>query len=200
MELSVRFSEQKPLWLSFEEKAIDLLRKFYDKTGLFPIFFTPKQNERRTLEWVESKIVESKAKYDTKVVFIDHIGFIKDHELRRDETESSCLERISREIHSLSVKWNVLIFLMGHLHQVKIDRNPDIENIKGSTGMSQESDLSILLWRKTERIDGKVVKKNETNISLQANRRGKEGNIEFTYKDGRFLEMAWGVEEPQENW
>ena len=198
MELSVRLEAQNPLWLSFEERAIDLLRKFFDKTQKFPLFYTPKQNELPNLDWIEKKIVEAKAKFDTKVVFIDHLGFISDAERGREETEASRLERISRAIHSLAVKWDVLIFFMGHLTKIRSDQNPDIENIKGSSAMAQESDLTMILWRKTETIRKKVFIGNETNLSLQANRRGQAGNIEFMYKDGRFLEEEWGMEESYE--
>jgi len=198
MELSTKFEEQKPLWLSFEERAIDLLRKFHDKTGKFPLFFTPRQNEAPNLDWIERKIVEAKAKYDSKVVFIDHIGFVADAERGKDDTEASRLERISRAIHSLAVKWDVLIFLMGHLTKVRIDQNPDIENIKGSSAMAQEADLTMIIWRKTYRENGKVIIGNETNLSLQANRRGKVGNVEFNYDNGRFVEFAWGMTEPKD--
>lgn len=195
MEFSENFRDQHPLWLSFEEKPIDLIRKFKDRTGTFPLFFTPKQNESPNLGWLEKKIVESKAKYNSKVVFIDHIGFVADAERGRDDTEASRLERISRAIHSLAVKWDVLIFLMGHLTKVRSDQNPDIENIKGSSAMAQESDLTMMVWRKTERIGGKIFIGNQTNLSLQANRRGATGNVEFVYNNGRFTEEVWGLEE-----
>lgn len=195
MELSVRFAEKNPLWLSFEERAIDLLRKFKDRAGVMPKFFTPLQNETPNLEWIEKKIVEAKAKYNSKVVFIDHIGFVADAERGKDDTEASRLERISRAIHGLAVKWDVLIFLMGHLNKVRSDQTPDIENIKGSSAMAQEADLTIILWRKTQRVGGKVEIGNETNLSLQANRRGKAGNVEFKYENGRFFEYVWGVED-----
>ncbi len=194
MELSARFVAQNPLWLSFEEKAIDLLRKFKLKTDTYPHFYTPRQNEPPNLEWVEKKIIEAKAKFDSKVVFIDHIGFVADAERGKDDTEASRLERISRAVHSLAVKWDVLIFLMGHLTKVRSDQNPDIENIKGSSAMAQESDLTIILWRKTERVQGKIEIGNETNLSLQANRRGGTGNIEFIYENGRFLQTELGHE------
>lgn len=197
MELSVRFTDQAPLWLSFEEKAIDLMRKFYDKTQTFPHFFTPRQNEQPNLDWVEKKIIEARVKYNTKVVFIDHIGFLSDAERGKDDTEASRLERISRGIHALAVKWDVLIFLMGHLTKVRSDQNPDIESIKGSSAMAQESDLTMLVWRKTERVGGRIEIGNETNVSLQANRRGQTGNIGFVYETGRFLESDWTREEEQ---
>jgi replicative DNA helicase len=195
MELSAQFERQNPLWLSFEEKPIDLLRKFHEKTDTFPLFFTPKQNELPNLNWIEKKIVESKAKFDTKVVFIDHIGFISDAERGKDDTEASRLERISRAIHSLAVKWDMCIFLLGHLTKVRSDQSPDIENIKGSSAMAQEADLTMIVWRKTERVGGKMFIGNQTNLSLQANRRGGVGNIEFVYTNGRFHEEVWGLEE-----
>lgn len=202
MELSVRFRDQNALWLSFEEKPIELMRKFHKKTGSYPHFFTPRQNEKKTLEWVEKKIIESKAKFDSKVVFLDHIGFVKDDEIRPGELEASCYERISRAIHTLAVKWDIVFFHLGHLTKVGITQNPDIENIKGSSAMSQEADLTMLVWRKTKREEGKVVIGNETNLSLQANRRGQTGNIEFVYQNGRFLECEWerDDEEPAEAW
>ena len=195
MELSVRFEKQQPLWLSFEERAIDLLRKFHEKTGHFPHFFTPKRNERKTLEWIENKIVESTVKFDTKVVFIDHIGFVKDDEWKNGETEAQCLERISRAVHSLAVRWDVLIVLMGHLTKVRTDQNPDIESIKGSSAMAQESDLTMLVWRENRRENGEIIISNRTNLSLQANRRGKTGNVKLVYTNGRFLEEDWGHED-----
>ena len=140
MELSVRFEKYNPLWLSFEEKTIDLLRKFHQRTDHIPKLFTPRQNESPNLEWIENKIVEAKAKYDSKIVFIDHLEFISDAERGKDDREDSRLARISREIHSMAVKWDVLIFLMGHLTKVRIDQNPDIENIRGSAAMSQDRD------------------------------------------------------------
>lgn len=202
MELSVRFKEQNPLWLSFEEKPIDLMRKFHAKTSEYPHFFTPRQNDITNLEWVEKKIIEAKAKFGSKVVFIDHIGFVSDAERGKDDTEASRLERISRAVHSLAVKWDVLIFLLGHLTKVNSTQNPDIENIKGSSAMAQEADLTMLVWRKTERIAGRVEIGNETNLSLQANRRGYTGNVEFIYQDGRFLESDWtrAEQEVEETW
>lgn len=191
MELSVCFKDQNPLWLSFEEKPINLMRKFYGKTGFYPQFYTPRRNEKKTLEWVEQKVIEGKAKFGSKVVFLDHIGFIKDDEQRSGELEATCYERISRSIHSMAVKWDVTFFHLGHLTKVGITQNPDIENIKGSSAMSQEADLTILVWRKTKREDGKVIISNETNVSLQANRRGDTGNIEYVYENGRFAESEW---------
>ncbi len=96
MELSVRFKEHNPLWLSFEEKPIELIRKFHERTGIIPHFYTPRREEKKNLEWVERKIIEAKAKYGSKVVFLDHIGFVKDYEMRPGENEATCYERISR--------------------------------------------------------------------------------------------------------
>jgi len=199
MELSVRFKEQNPLWLSFEEKPIDLIRKFRDKTGDFPHFFTPRQNERPDLEWLEKKIVEAKAKYDTKVVFIDHLGFVSDAEKGKDDTEASRLERISRSVHSMAVKWEVCIFLLGHLTKVSPTQTPDLENIKGSSAMAQEADCTMMVWRRTKRENGKIVIGNETNLSIQANRRGSPGNVEMLYEAGRFTESPFQENEPDED-
>ncbi len=198
MELSERFSERglKPLWLSFEERPIDLIRKFKERTGEIPKFFTPKKNEVPNLEWVEAKILEAKAKYDAKVVFIDHIGFISDWERQGGESEAQRLERIARAIHRFAVSWDVLIFFLGHLRKTKTDQMPDLEDIKGSSAIAQESDAVFIVWRRNQKRVDAVDISNETTLSIQANRRsGKTGNIKFIYDEGRFEEVGTNNEE-----
>lgn len=203
IELTVRLKDENPLWLPFEEPAIDLVRKFEERNQEPPLFFTPQKMKGNSLYWVEKKIIEAKAKYNSTVVFIDHLGFLQDSEnARHDETMAYKIERIVRSLKKLAVRWNVVIVLLCHLTKTKIDTNPSFDDLKGSSAIAQEADTVMLLWRKTKREGGKIIITNETNLSVQANRRtGRTGNVRFVYDNGRFKEDEWMEEETQiETW
>jgi replicative DNA helicase len=193
VELTIRMADEHPLWIPFEEPAIDLIRKFTDRGAEPPQFYTPETMTSNSLDWIEKKIVESKAKYDSKIVFIDHLGFIQDSERAHgDENMSYKIERIVRSLKRLAVKWEVVIVLLAHLTKTKIDTNPSFDDLKGSSAIAQEADTVMLLWRKTERHDGKITITNEANLSVQANRRtGRTGNVQFVFQNGRYLESEW---------
>lgn len=188
IEFTIRLAEEHPLWLPFEEPAPELIRKFIERNVEPPLFFTPKKVMGNNLQWIENKIVESVAKYNSRIVFIDHLGFIQDTEQAHgDENMAYKIERIMRSLKRLAVKWNVVIVLLAHLTKTRLDTNPTLEDLKGSSAIGQEADTVMLLWRKTERRDGELVIGNSANLSIQANRRtGKTGNIKFVYMDGRF--------------
>jgi replicative DNA helicase len=100
-----------------------------------------------------------------------------------------------RELKNIAKKWDVLIFLICHLVKTKMDEQPTLEDLKGSSSIGQEADTVILLWREMKKEKGQVVLTNNVNISVQANRRsGKTGNIKTVYENGKFLEKEWKSE------
>ncbi|MDE2233689.1 MAG: AAA family ATPase [Patescibacteria group bacterium] len=203
IELTIRLKEEHPLWFSFEEPAVDLVRKFVERNEEPPLFFTPKKMLGNSLEWVEKKIVESIAKHNSRVIFIDHLGFLQDSvNARNDENMAYKIERIVRSLKQMAVRWKIVTVLLCHLTKTKIDTNPSFDDLKGSSAIAQEADTVMILWRNTKREGGKIVITNETNLSIQANRRvGRTGNIRFIYQNGRFKEDEWQQGETVvENW
>jgi replicative DNA helicase len=70
--------------------------------------------------------------------------------------------------------------------------NPTLESLKGSSSIAQEADTVILLWRETKREKGEIIITNNTNISVQANRRsGTTGNVKMVYNNGHYTEIDW---------
>lgn len=186
IDLTNKIQEEKPVWFPLEEGAKELIRKFLERGEQPPIFYTPRNVKLYNVKWIEMKIIESIAKNGSKIVFIDQLDFIvslagDDHHLRVGQT--------MRELKRLAVKWNVVIVLLCHLRKTRLDANPDLDDLKGSGSIAQESDTVIILWRETIRKNNEVVITNNTNVSVQANRRcGKTGNIKMVFKDGHFLE------------
>jgi len=186
LDLVSKLKENNPTCLLFEEPPEEIIRKFLERGDEVPIFYTPQRTPTRTIDWIEKKIIESKAKFDTKIIFIDHLGYIA---RSKGENAAYEIEQTMQELKTLAKRWDVIVFLLVHLKKVKLDRNPDLEDLKGSSAIAQESDTVMILWRETERINGEVVITNEATLSIQANRRtGTTGNVHLIFRDGKFSE------------
>lgn len=192
IELSVRLKEQKPLWLTFEEPAEDIIQKFVERNEEIPLFFTPQRNELYDLGWIEKKIIESIAKFGSKIVFIDHLGFVVRREYQ--ESQEQATARTVRAFKTMAKKWNVVIVLLCHLVKIEIDTHPNLEDLKDSSAIAQEADTVMFLWRATKkkRKTKEVVITNAAYLSVQANRRtGRTGYIKLYFMDGRYEEKNW---------
>lgn len=192
VDLTIRLAEFNPMWFPFEESAEELISKFQERGEEPPHAYSPLSMMGGTTKWIEEKIVESIAKYNTKVVIVDHLDFIvpfnaDNHSLR--------MAQAMREMKGLAKKWNVVIFLICHLVKTKMDTQPTLEDLRGSASIAQEADTVILMWRQAQRGErGQMEITNNVNVSVQANRRhGKTGNVKMIFKDGRFLEEEWAL-------
>jgi len=189
MDLTTRLGGHSPMWLPFEESAEELIRKFLERGEEPPQGFSPEVMKGNTMEWIENRIVESIAKYDTKVVIIDQLDFIvsmggDNHSLR--------VGQAMRDLKAMAKKWDICIFIICHLVKAKMDTQPTLEDLKGSSSIGQEADTVIMLWRESKRENGQVVITNNVNVSVQANRRtGKTGNVKMVYDNGHFTEKEW---------
>lgn len=197
VDLTARLRAEMPLWLPFEEPAEELIIKFLERGESPPLFNTPGVMGGNTLLWIEKKIIEAKAKYDSKVVFIDHLHFIIDF----GENMSQEIGKTMRALKKLAVKWNVVIVLIAHLKKTKLEEQPDLEDLRDSSFIAQEADTVIMLWRETKKENGQVVITNNVNVSVQANRRtGKTGNVKMVFRDGHFSEEEWFATKAEEEY
>ncbi len=177
-----------PLWLPFEEGAEELVQKFIDRGEKPPLFYAPERMVGNTLTWVEKKVIEAKAKYNSKIIFIDHLHFIVDF----GENMSVQIGRTMRELKRIAKTWGVVIFLIAHVKKTKMEEQPSLEDLRDSSFVAQEADTVIMLWRETKKVNGKIEIGTNVNISVQANRRtGKTGNVEMIFSEGKFYEKAW---------
>lgn len=189
MDMTTKLKDQNPLWFPFEEGAEELVRKFLERGEEPPKAFTPENMIANTLTWLESKIVESIAKYDTKIIFIDQLDFIVS---MKGENHALNVGQTMRELKGLAKKWNVVIFIICHLTKAKMDTQPTLEDLKGSSSIGQEADSVILIWRETKRQGKELIITDNVNISIQKNRRhGKTGNVRMIYDNGKFIEKDW---------
>ena len=95
-----------------------------------------------TTEWIEQKVIESIAKYNSRIVFVDQLDFIvpmqgDDHSLR--------IGRTMRELKGIAKKWDITIVLICHLKKSQLEKQPNLDDLKGSSSIGQEADTVILL-------------------------------------------------------
>jgi len=190
VDLTSKMLHYTPLWLPFEEGVEELSEKFKDRNEAIPNFASPKFMKAYDLKWVEDKLVEGIAKHNSRVMVIDHLDFIVPFNTDRHDLRVS---EAMRFLKGLAKKWNVVIFLICHLTKAKMDVQPTLEDLRGSASIGQESDTVILLWREMKREEGQVVITSNVNVSVQAARRGRPGNVKMVFKDDRFHEEDWGL-------
>lgn len=193
--LMEQLEELSPVMIPLEQSNEEIVEQRSENGYSIPKFLSPKNLAAQvTTEWIEERVVEGIAKHNTKLVLIDHLGYVnnfgKDGAYKR-ENLAYRIGQIMRELKNIAKRWNVVILLLVQLSQHNESHPPSMNDIKNSSDISQESDMIIFLWRENEH-SGKVhIHKNRTLVSVMANRRtGKNGNIGllFDSETGRYKE------------
>lgn len=190
IDLTTKWKAYNPLWLPFEEGAEELLQKFIDRNEEPPHFVTPQRMNGNRMVWLEKKIIESIAKYDSKIVFIDHLHFIVD--MGGEANMSLKIGETMRALKQLAKKWDIVIFIIAHLKKTQMDEPPTLEDLRDSSFIAQEADTVIMLWREMKKENKEIVITDNVILSVQANRRkGKTGNVRMIFNNGHFNEYEW---------
>jgi replicative DNA helicase len=186
----------KSLWFSYEVLPTHLWKKFQEM-GMTreDMAFIPCKNTSGNVAWVEQKIKEGKEKFGIKVVMIDHLGFLLPKTngtlgvKNMSSNYSTFLTQVVRDLKTIALQEEVIIFLPVHMRKAeKGSKRSDIDDIKDSSGVAQESDLVFLIEReKDKEKDSQSYFTNVTKITLAKNRKtGTTVIANFTMMNGRF--------------
>jgi len=186
-----------PAW-NEEQSNEEIIEQRLDNDYSIPNFLSPsKLADNITTEWIEHRIIEGVAKYNTKFVIIDHLGYIddfgEDGKYKRENTAYR-VGKVMRELKNIAKRWDVIIYLSVHISQHDESQPPTRKDIKNSSDIIQECDTALFLWRNNEGKGKKKVYKNETMVSIQKNRRkGKNGTFGlcFNTDNGSYYESNW---------
>lgn len=197
--LMEKLVDLNPVMIPLEQSNEEIIEQRYDNGYSIPKFLSPEKLATRvTVDWIEERIVEGIAKYNSKFILIDHLGYINDFgnegEFKR-ENLAYRIGQIMKGLKNLAKKWGVIIVLLVHISQKDESHPPTMEDIKNSSDIAQESDMVIMLWRKNEQKNKIRIYQNETLVSVMANRRtGRNGNVglKFNTTTGQYEEdNAW---------
>lgn len=190
------------LWFSYEIDIEELRNKFAEM-GLDENFvgYCPIKIKSNNLEWIEERILQGITKFNTKVIFIDHLGFLtpkfetKDY----DRNYSAYLGHIARQLKNIARDNKIIIFLLAHTKKTKDEL--DLEDIAYSGGIAQESDFVFLIEREKMKAGGRRINDKPegdiftpySKISLVKNRRtGITKFIKCRLLQGRLMEETYG--------
>ena len=189
------------LWFSYEMQITEIANKFA-AMGLNDEFlgFCPLKLKGGSIDWIEQKITEGVVKHNVKAIFIDHLGFltpkIKGNETNMERNFSAYLGQICRQLKSLAIEKNIIIFLLAHVRKTKEEL--DIDDIAHSVGVAQEADFVFMVEREKQKQNSKWAQ-NEmgdmftefSRIMLVKNRRtGINKFIKCQMSNGRLTEVA----------
>lgn len=184
-----------PVMIPLEQSNEEIVEQRFDNGYSIPRFLSPEKLAAKVnTDWIEQRIIEGIAKYNTKLVVIDHLGYIDDYgadQTYRRENLAYRIGQVMRELKNIAKRWNVIILLLAHISQKDEGHPPTLEDLKNSSDIAQESDLIIMLWRKNEQKNKVRIYQNETLLSVMANRRtGRNGNVglRFNTKTGNYEE------------
>tara|TARA_R110000868_G_scaffold157343_2_gene384540 strand:+ start:1232 stop:2176 length:945 start_codon:yes stop_codon:yes gene_type:complete len=197
------FKDLSPLMIPLEQSNEELIEQRVENGWSVPLFLSPKNLAARvSTDWVEERIVEGIAKYNTKLVLIDHLGYINDMDGDyKRENLAYRIEKVMQSIKNMAKKWNVVIVILVHIVKSDEGRPPSLEDLKGSQSILGESDKVIMLWRKNTLKKKIRVYESKTLLSVLANRRnGRNGNVglNFNTETGRYDEDNSWVDSMEE--
>lgn len=140
---NLEMQQANPLWFQFEVPP----GQFFAQFPTLPTGFMPNELTPYSLPWIEERIKESYQKYNTRVVFIDHLHYL--FNMAKTANVSLEIGALVRQLKRIAVVNEMIIFMA--CHTVKKDRNRvgaiDSSAIRDSSVITQESDCAIMINR-----------------------------------------------------
>jgi len=155
----------KMLWFSFEEEIFE----FYQDIDPAD-FYVPKKMKYKDIGWVEERIMESKIKYGTEVVFIDHLHYLFNL-TSTGQNVTLLIGDLMRTLKRIAVENGLTIFVLAHTKKIEGNRIPRAEDVRDSALIANECDKMFVVHR--DRTDGEMgmsSMSDETKIVIELDR------------------------------
>ena len=197
--LTRNFSSQgiNAAWFSFEVMPSEFFSKF---EGDVPLFYLPREMpEQANLLWLRTRVLEAQAKYNVKVIFIDHLHYLAEMQgLSTTEKTSLLIGDIVRKLKRISIDLEVAIFLIVHVktdagNREELKKYYTKDDIRDSSFVKQEADTVSMIWRKRRKSIGEVGWEYTDNavLNLDKHRRtGKVGFVLLEHKNNKFVSFG----------
>lgn len=131
----------KCLWFTYEVPPLQFLNQFGKE---LPLFYLPQTLTSNLLGWIKSKVEDGIIEQKISVVFIDHLHFLCDMDKSNISLE---IGKVMRFLKKLAVTYNLCIFIIAHTGKTKLDKEPEANEIRDSSFITQESDNTFMIWR-----------------------------------------------------
>ena len=156
------------------------------------MFALPQVTQPSNLLWLEQRIWEAKAKYDVKVVFVDHLHFLLSFDQLMNNS-SLAIGHAMRELKRIAIETDTVIFLIAHLQKTRLEKAPTISDLRDSSFVGQEADMVFLVWREVKDIDSIEKYGKDSFLKIEKNRRkGTLCGFRMKHENKRFKVIAGG--------
>lgn len=181
-----------PLFFSYEMSVPELLERFGDN---ITSFYLPLFNTNGSPEWIEKKILEAKNKFNTKVVFIDHLHYLVSPNTASNRNSSEIIGAIVRELKQVAKRNKVVIVLACHVRRINAKgARPTMNDLRDSSNIGNESDVVLMLQRVGDKRktaeDEEVLISNDAILYIDKCRHfgGRLGKIRLIFNEEGFYE------------
>jgi len=170
--LNMALDNKKCLFFTLEMPEVDTTQRLLkmskafggeEVTGALPIYYYHGTNV--TLPTLDHSIKKAKAEGYT-AVFVDHLHFFA----KGSDNQANEIGHIVREIKLMARKYDLPIVLISHIRKTGApSKIPTLEDLKDSSGISQDADMVLMIWRNmdsTNEEEQKVMK-----VRIRKNRR-----------------------------
>lgn len=189
--LTANFIQQQvfPLWFTYEVPAKQFLSQFKE----LPFIYMPSRLKAHSMKWIEERILESFVKYNTRVIFIDHLHYLFD--IAQTRSPSLEIGSVIRKLKTIAVNSGFIIFLLCHTMKGRSDDNLTYESIRDSSFVSQESDSVFMIKRTPDKGE------NKARLRIEFHRRtGVLEKVIELEKIGHYLREVTEREEPEKGY
>lgn len=177
--MSAMEHDLKPIWFSYEVDNEDFINQF-DKDFHRHMYFPSKMTGKDTT-WIEQRVLEAKLKYNTQVVFIDHLHFLLD--MGKAQNVSFSIGNTVRNLKTIAKEKNIIVFLVAHTVKPKQDQELGLGDARDSSFVEQESDAVLYVWRDPEKDYRSIVKVAKNRKKGIINKK-----IRLRFEGGRLFE------------
>lgn len=184
------------LWFTYEMNPWYLKEKFV-QLGAEPSLATyvPIKHSSNSADFIKEHIQAAIEKYACKVVFIDHLHYLIPPE--NEQNISLVIGGVVRKLKQLAVETDTVIYLIAHMRKLQVGEKVDVNAVRDSALIINESDYVYLVERLKKKEKQKLQEMlpgdditNVCRVSLGKNRRtGKLFHRLFHVDEGKFNEM-----------
>lgn len=140
---------EKPLFLPLEMGGKAVIRKLRAGMRQLPVFALPASEKEGDIGWVLERIVEARLKYNTRVVFIDHLQslFTPDMFLGRSASLSVSIGQITQILKHFAVRFGIAIVLVAHCKNRVDGKLPRKSDIRDSGYIERWANYVLMVHR-----------------------------------------------------
>lgn len=192
------------IFFSFEMGWKEVTKKFQKMEELvksqveLPLFIPidiHRESGDLQLDWIVDSIIKCKKQNPTlSLVVIDHLHFLLP--LSELKNTSFVIGGIVRKLKRIAVSLEISILLISHVKKISDDKVPTFNDIRDSSFITQEADVTMMMWRlKSKEAAKRIDDDNDENIytnraflSVELNRDGDTGKFKLVHNGVMFEE------------